>query len=34
MGAGATAAVLTLDIAIDESGKETAEGVARSPNPF
>ena len=33
-GGGATAAVLTLDTAVDESRKEAAEGVTRSPNRF
>ena len=33
-GGGATAAVLTLDTAIDESWKETAKVVARFPNRF
>ena len=34
MGGGTTAAVLTLDTAIDESRKETAKGVARFTNRF
>ena len=34
MGGGATAAVLTLVTAIDESRKETAKGVAGFPNRF
>ena len=33
-GGGETAAALTLDTAINESRKETAEGVARSPDSF
>ena len=34
MGGCATAAVLTLGSAIDESRKETAEGVARFPKLY
>ena len=34
MGGGATAAVLTLDTAVDDSRKETAKGVTRFPNRF
>ena len=34
MGRDATAASLTLGTAIDESGKDTAKGVARFMNRF